>query len=207
MSDIRFHLSRVTAPNKIIKSAHGAHKVFWRAFPDSQPGDIQPFQFRAEDDAPETDRQATLYLVQSRDVPHWENVLGLQAKTKPVHLRVLPGEYFYFRLLASPVASTTRQDEEGKRIRGGKSPMRDRKSLDQWFAGQAKKHGFMPVSYVFSIGKQEVRRADAEKRFKLAACQFDGQLRVTDPSAFGNALCQGVGPKKAFGFGMLSVTR
>ena len=34
---------------------------------------------------------------------------------------------------------------------------------------------------------------------------FDGRLRVTDSTAFQKALSCGIGPAKAFGFGLLSI--
>jgi CRISPR system Cascade subunit CasE len=39
----------------------------------------------------------------------------------------------------------------------------------------------------------------------LGAVVFVGVLVVTDPEKFCHAVCTGIGPQKAFGFGLLSV--
>ncbi|MEW6230411.1 MAG: type I-E CRISPR-associated protein Cas6/Cse3/CasE, partial [Bacillota bacterium] len=40
---------------------------------------------------------------------------------------------------------------------------------------------------------------------KLRSVRYDGVLRVKDPTLFKKALFGGIGPGKAFGFGLLSV--
>ena len=44
-------------------------------------------------------------------------------------------------------------------------------------------------------------------RLEHYAVDFDGILRVTDPDAFACGITSGIGPGKAFGFGLLSVAR
>jgi len=41
----------------------------------------------------------------------------------------------------------------------------------------------------------------------FGAALFEGVLEVAEAAAFGAALREGVGPGKAFGFGLLSVAR
>jgi CRISPR-associated protein Cas6/Cse3/CasE subtype I-E len=44
-----------------------------------------------------------------------------------------------------------------------------------------------------------------EKSGRLSAVQFDGVLVVTDPDKLSVAVRNGIGPQKAFGFGLLSL--
>jgi CRISPR system Cascade subunit CasE len=44
-----------------------------------------------------------------------------------------------------------------------------------------------------------------EERMKFRSALLEGTLRVTDPPAFAQAIASGIGPAKAFGFGLLSV--
>jgi len=53
----------------------------------------------------------------------------------------------------------------------------------------------------------ECKRPDRRVDLTFAAVLFEGTLKVTDPDAFANALARGIGPAKAFGFGLLSVAR
>lgn len=40
---------------------------------------------------------------------------------------------------------------------------------------------------------------------RLRSVRYDGTLSVTDPVKFHQTLCSGIGPAKAFGFGLLSI--
>ena len=53
----------------------------------------------------------------------------------------------------------------------------------------------------------ERKRADRTVDLTFASVLFEGRIKVTDPSAFVNSLQAGIGPAKAFGFGLLSVAR
>ena len=46
---------------------------------------------------------------------------------------------------------------------------------------------------------------DPAKGQRLRSARFDGILEVTDPAAFAATIAAGIGPAKAFGFGLLSV--
>ncbi|MCP4702562.1 MAG: type I-E CRISPR-associated protein Cas6/Cse3/CasE [Gammaproteobacteria bacterium] len=210
----RYYFSRAIVPSRFIKTSYKIHKIFWRAFPSHPANTMQPFLFREVEN--ESNHDAAVFLLQSAAMPRWEEIPDVQAQIKSIELPLRQGDLFYFRLLASPVANAGFSPDEldersGKRKRGKKLPMRSRKHIAEWFERQSEKYGFESINHVFSIEGLRTSVPETTKhpgaRFHLSACQFDGQLRVTDPSAFGNALYQGVGPKKAFGFGMLSVAR
>ena len=50
-------------------------------------------------------------------------------------------------------------------------------------------------------------RSSRERKLTLAGASFEGNLAVTDADAFRAALAAGIGPGKAFGFGLLSIQR
>ena len=58
-------------------------------------------------------------------------------------------------------------------------------------------------------GKLTGRRASLGKSalMTMAAVQFNGLLSITDVEVFRQALEQGIGSAKAYGFGLLSVAR
>jgi CRISPR system Cascade subunit CasE len=71
-----------------------------------------------------------------------------------------------------------------------------------------------PDARAHSVGKVHGRRSDPSPSSGGAATRrtmtfgdvlFEGRLRVLDPDAFRRALALGIGPGKAYGFGLLSV--
>jgi len=51
------------------------------------------------------------------------------------------------------------------------------------------------------------KKEDGSGEISHLAVRFDGLLRITDPVRFKDTLIRGIGPAKAFGFGLLSVAR
>jgi len=58
-------------------------------------------------------------------------------------------------------------------------------------------------------GNQRDRKSDNGSRYQTThlAVRFEGLLRITDADAFRETIVRGIGPGKAFGFGLLSVAR
>jgi len=56
-------------------------------------------------------------------------------------------------------------------------------------------------------GKQKGRKKHDGRSYLTThlAVRFDGLLRITDADAFRETLIRGIGPAKAFGFGLLSI--
>ncbi len=65
----------------------------------------------------------------------------------------------------------------------------------------------VPRVNVHREGKQLGRKKEEGRSHKTThlAVRFDGLLRVTDADAFRETLARGIGPGKAFGFGLLSI--
>jgi hypothetical protein len=65
----------------------------------------------------------------------------------------------------------------------------------------------VPRVNVCAEGKQKGRKREAAGGHSTThlAVLFEGLLRVTDKDAFLETLTHGIGPAKAFGFGLLSV--
>lgn len=95
-----------------------------------------------------------------------------------------------------------------------------------WLVRQGEQHGFRlveqdrswefddeptPKNYALTVASAKVGGARGPNRQRTGlthlAATFDGELIVTNPDAFREALREGVGPAKAYGFGLLSVRR
>lgn len=197
-------LSRVVVPEKLMSDPHGLHRAFWRAFPGRDSGETQPFLFREEPYAPVA-RGEVGYVVQSESRPAWDEVLGLRvASCEQVETTFDVGNRFFFRLLASPVRRLMHPDEIRRR-HGTVRRTSPRAWTEDWIRRRAAQCGFEIQELIFDLGQVKARRG--ESRFKLASVQFDGLLAVTDPAAFASTWHAGIGTKKAFGFGLLSLKR
>ena len=74
---------------------------------------------------------------------------------------------------------------------------------------RAAKHGFALTEDSFTVTRvQWYHFAKRGTRpVSLLAVTYEGVLQVTDPEAFRNLLCQGMGRGKAYGLGLLTVMR
>lgn len=202
---VEAYLSRVVLPQEMFKDRHGVHRLFWRAFPGKPEGAVQPFLFREEPFAP-VDPGEVAYSVQSGERPAWDVLLGLRVVScERVETEFTADDRFYFRLLASPVRRLMSPDDIRQRGHVEIKRTPPRQWVQIWFDRRAQQAGFEPLELIFDLGKVRVARQD--QSFKLQAVQFDGLLKVTDPERFAMAWRGGIGPKKAFGFGLLSLRR
>lgn len=162
-------------------------------------------------------------LVQSARVPDWhyafQNADYLLAA--PPEVRTLipswrDGDVLRFRLQANATRKVdTKSSEDRKRRHGRRVPL-PREKLVDWLERKATRAGFELLSvsrvdtgYVYFEKDKPQQDGAFEKgkpqRGRLFSVVYDGVLRVTDSQSFGSALASGLGPQKAFGFGLLTV--
>jgi len=212
------------------------HRTVMRAFPQVEAvGEAARAHHgvlhRADDDR----HQGRLVLyVQSKSSPDWSGLpegylMDLMGEvenpgTKPLDTAWAafePGMVLTFRLRANPTRKIdTKSGPDGKRRNGKRVELRGDEALRGWLARKAAVAGFefcgtssdaaVPEVEVVEERKLVGRRSnvDGEKKpLTLASVLFEGRLRVLDVGAFRAALAAGVGPGKAFGFGLLSIQR
>ncbi|WP_433933235.1 type I-E CRISPR-associated protein Cas6/Cse3/CasE [Sorangium cellulosum] len=133
--------------------------------------------------------------------------------------RIGAGDSFLFRLRANPTRRVdTKSGPDGKRRNGRRVELRDDASRLDWLRRKASASGFElhgPEDGTGASGtcvreerKLLGRRPDASgapRVLTLAPVLFEGRLRVTDADRFRAALAAGIGPAKAYGFGLLSI--
>jgi CRISPR system Cascade subunit CasE len=115
---------------------------------------------------------------------------------------ITAGDRFVFRLKANTTKKVgTKSGPDGKRVHGQRVPLRGEEACVEWLRRHAEVAGF-------TLGDVRVRELEARGReVRLAGAIFDGVLEVKAPSSFLKALETGIGPAKAFGFGLLSLSR
>lgn len=137
------------------------------------------------------------------------------------------GQVFYFRLRANPTKRIKKArggdvELEGKRVgllreeeqvewlaRKGREREKGKRGgfelLGHHIEGESGEGLVVPRVNVTREGKVSGKRKDSVHKTTHLAVRFDGLLRITDADAFRETLARGIGPGKAFGFGLLSI--
>ncbi len=175
------------------------------------------------------DRGGCVVYVQSKETPDWtqlpETVFDRQ-RADSSEVRDLDkdigalrsGDLLMFRLLANVTRRIdTKTREDGVRRHGRRVPLRDHDARVAWLQRKATAAGFelvegwsgQPNLRVTEHAPVHGYRSDDgdPRKITLEGVTFDGLLRVNNPMAFCKALESGVGPGRAYGFGLLSFRR
>ena len=162
--------------------------------------------FRLE---PERGPGGPVVLVQSGVAPDWQPLLEnrylLRAEgPKAFRPELHAGQTLRFRLMANPAKKV-----EGRRIPLTRSVARHEhdKTYWDWLHRRAGLAGFevLQAHDAPSRHASQHRKQYAKHEIPHFGVRFDGVLRVTDASKLLKAVCRGIGPAKAFGFGLLSL--
>jgi CRISPR-associated protein Cas5/CasD subtype I-E/CRISPR-associated protein Cas6/Cse3/CasE subtype I-E len=209
------------------------HRTILGAFPGLDPGVGRPRKqlgvlYRVETDPR---RGRIEILVQSRIAPDWSRLPadylleprdGPNPACKPIGERyaaVRAGQVLVFRLRANPTRKIDTKSDGAARRHGRRVELRDEAAQVAWLHRKAQWAGFEILSVVAHHdvpallarpgGKVTGTRAQPGSRqpqhLTFAAVVFEGMLRVVDPIRFREALEQGIGSGKAYGFGLLSL--
>lgn len=153
-------------------------------------------------------------LVQSATEPNWHELPEAYLHSVRVNAfspAFSSGQLLAFRVVANPTKKVTEYGQrQGRRVALlDASPTDELTPARAWLARKGEQHGFR-VAYAtsqdFWLGVGRGGRV-AKSGLPLYGVRFDGLLEVTDPARFTDALQRGIGPAKAFGFGLLSVAR
>jgi CRISPR system Cascade subunit CasE len=173
------------------------HRTLLNAFPETLPVQERVL-YRVEEGTLEP---IVRVLVQSQGKPDWTIVPRLrdryllhEPELRKVDLDVFEGQRLRFRLQANPTVKRA----------GKRHALYADDDLLAWLQRKGDQHGF-------EVGPLDVRTVKLGKKHGKGrqqvwhAVQFDGVLTVTHASIFSEALTQGIGSAKAFGFGLLSI--
>lgn len=153
-------------------------------------------------------------LVQSAVKPDWEYafhnadyILAAPPGLKSLGLGFTEGQSFRFCLMANPTRKIdTKTGPDGRRRNGKRVPVRDDQLFD-WLACRAKRAGFSVEedSTTTQPGYILVSKTGDGNRHRMRSARYEGILKVTDAASLKVSILRGIGPGKAFGFGLLSV--
>jgi CRISPR system Cascade subunit CasE len=163
--------------------------------------------------------------VQSCIKPDWSSLhenFTLEVSCKTVHeqyTNIQSGMRLIFRLQANPTKRIGKSDNKADaRFKDAKKRRRVELRTDEerirWLKRKGEENGFRlakvrvaPVENAAVIAQSRIKawRKNDQKTMTFASVLFEGVLEVTDAEALRNALIRGIGPGKAYGFGLLSV--
>lgn len=157
-------------------------------------------------------------LVQSEAEPDWSKLdlpdlaILCPPESKEFDPQFAEGQALGFRLLCRP---SQKQKVEGSKNSRQRLLRTDEEKI-KWLERQGEKFGFALQSALPTQAKwRDTKPADPDKeapdqRRKSESCsatRFDGVLVVTEPERLLEGLRRGIGPQKAYGFGLLSLSR
>jgi len=153
-------------------------------------------------------------VVASAMNPDWDyafhnanHLLAACPEVKPFDPRFAQEQTLRFRLVANPTRKIdTKSAPDGRRRHGKRVPVPADRLYD-WLARKAELAGFSidRESITVQPGYVYIKKDRDGEGQRLFAARYDGILKVTDPAKFQEAIVRGIGPGKAFGFGLLSV--
>ncbi len=178
--------------------------------------------------------QGPVVLMQTSCIPRWDalQLAPRVLRDTPQHKLFQPsfyaGQRLNFRLLCQPSRRLSGQfgtKANGKRKPGPRRACRTDEQRLAWLHRKSHDNGFIVesvgltlVNWINSKRRQTAGGQPAESyeaaqarahsggpERLLGAVRFDGVLVVADPNRFSQAIACGIGPGKAFGFGLLSV--
>lgn len=143
-------------------------------------------------------------IVQSRTHPDWSaltsdtDYLHRNPETVEFAPSFFAGQTLAFRLRANPTVK-----RNGKRY-----GLYSEELHTGWLRRKSTEGGFAVLQATALVENRElaVGRGQAHSA-EFVAVRFDGMLRVQDPARFAEQLASGIGSGKAFGFGLLSLSR
>ena len=188
------YLTKITIKNciatarKLAYCGDNLHKFVWQLFPNNlkeRPSVV----YRIKDGA--------IYIVSSMQTSPIENMLD-SFQSKEFNPSFVDGIYLRFDLLANPVVAIPRSN-----IR---TAILDQEKQIEWIKKQGENNGFSVKE--LAIGPYEKKMIKkGSKAFPVFSVPFSGILRVEDSVKFKNAVENGIGREKAYGMGMLMVSK
>lgn len=214
------------AAHELAQSPYAEHQWLWQFFPGSenQPRDFI-FRRHAQEQIPR------FYVVSQRPPTAFSEAWQVQSRSYDPQL--LEGQRLSFQLYANPVVTKKNDDGKSQRhdvvMQAKKQLLAERglnvdakwkdlpdddskpllyelvqKSCMDWLQSRADNHGFEMIAA--SVDAYQQNRA-GKRDIRFSTVDFSGELLVTNPGLFQQALFNGLGHAKAFGCGLLLVKR
>lgn len=121
----------------------------------------------------------------------------------PFLSRIQAGSMYRFKVTLNPVIS----ESMGAGKRGRVFPLIAADRQIEFFEKRAEQNGFRLLPGECEITERDFVkiRKGGKKLVELSRATYEGKLEVIDPASFRAALTEGIGKKKAYGFGLMTI--
>ena len=197
-------LDFATAARFRLRDSYDWHQAVWKAFP-GRDGDRRDFLTRLD-----SHREGFRLLIVSSTEParpDWCPSNPESWKTKPIPDSYFTRGCYAFQLCANPTKKVTKLALDGSPTKNGRRvPLRTREDLLAWIGRKGDEGGFSvdeDTLRSFPRGRDYFEKNG--QRGLHSAVEFQGVLTVDNPANFYGSFTRGIGPAKAFGFGLLVI--
>jgi CRISPR system Cascade subunit CasE len=193
-----------TAARRRLRDSYDWHQAVWEAFPGRE-GAQRDFLTRLD----ERSECFRLLVVSPSEPsrPGWCTPGSASWQTRTIPDAFFDQGRYAFQLCANPTKKVAKLLADGSPTKNGRrTPLRTREELVAWLVRKATDGGFTFDSQTlrcFPRGRARFLRKDP--RGLHSAVEFQGTLTVNDSAGFRESFGRGIGPAKAFGFGMLVI--
>ena len=193
----------LTAPGvrQSLRDAQDLHRSIMKAFDNSRLADQVLYRLIRSSNS------IQIY-VQSKGIPSWERIehSGFHCvKSRDISLLLdsfQEGQVLHFKLLGCPSKKVSGDGKNSKRVL-----LRNEEEQLDWMKYQGEKNGFR-ILEIHIAGKAEKTFGSKESGiFYLSGIPFEGVLQINDSELFRKAFKNGIGAEKAYGFGLLMVSK
>jgi CRISPR system Cascade subunit CasE len=193
-----------TAARLRLRDSYDWHQAVWRAFP-GRDGMRREFLTRLD-----TLREGFRLLIVSSVQPvrsQWFAPDPESWRTKPIPESYFARQRYEFQLCANPTRKVTTLKPDGSPTKNGRRvPLGSRDQLVAWITRKGEQGGFSVDSETLrTIPRGRDYFEKNGQRGLHSAVEFQGALTVDDPAKFHESFTHGIGPAKAFGFGLLVI--
>ncbi len=193
----QIRVSPKDAARKKLADTYAWHQGIWEAFPGRNQ-EKRDFLMRV-------DRKRGFYEILllsdiKPQIPDWGSW-----QSKEIAPSFLEHERYMFQVRANPtIKRVIRQPDGTRKKNGARTAIYAPEELRAWFKRQADKGGFQFQDLAFSPPvKIPFRKPRSGQRGIHSSVDFRGVLRVIERDRFRECFCHGIGPARAFGFGLL----
>jgi CRISPR system Cascade subunit CasE len=201
------HLTQVTldfatAARLRLRDCYDWHQAVWKAFP-GRDGERRDFLTRLDQR-----RDGFRLLIVSPSEPTRPEWCPPECwRSKPIPETYFSRRRYAFQLCANPTKKVSKLATDGQPTKNGKRvPLTAREEFASWICRKGEQSGFTvneETLRTFSRGREYFEKQGV--RGLHSAVEFQGLLNVTDPAKFHESFTRGIGPAKAFGFGLLVI--
>ena len=199
------YLSKVMITGKACRNPYEIHRALWRTFPEDVNAG-RDFIFRVE----KSGRQQVELLMQSMRQPVSQIPNAGLLATRDYPLKLVEGQRLRFLLIANPVK--TINDERGRKNAKGevkkcRVPLIDESEQRLWMERKLDVSARLEALIITNRLPLYFRKSKSNMAGKIQPVSFQGILQIENPTILKEMIVNGIGPAKAFGYGLLSLAR